>query len=281
MKILLTGAGGFIGKNYLENTISSNIFTVSKSITESKKIYKNYAGDLSDLSFVKKIASEKFDVIIHTAWIGLPKRTTDLNLLNFNMYKTIINIFSASQDTKHIFLGSCLEYGNLIGRASEITEGIEIDNFGQTKRDLLNYVKLSGITYSWIRLFYLFGPHQHINSLTRSLHREILKKQEISLINPNKTHDFIYIKDVVAFIDKVSGTNLISSVYNCGSGDPVSVGQIANTILKIMALNFQFQEQPEPALSADITKAKKDFNWSPSYSIYSGLSETLEMTKND
>jgi len=281
MKILLTGAGGFIGKNYLEDTISSNIFTVSKSITESKKIYKNYVGDLSDVNFVKKIASEKFDAIIHTAWIGLPKRTTDLNLLNLNMYKNIIDIFSDSQDAKHIFLGSCLEYGNLIGKVSESTEGIEIDSFGQTKLDLLDYVKLSGITYSWIRLFYLFGPHQHINSLTRSLCRDILKKQEISLINPNKTHDFIYIKDVVALIDKALGTKLISSVYNCGSGAPVSVGHIANTILKIMAHNFQFLEQPEPALSADITKAKKDINWSPNYSIYSGLSETIEMIKND
>ena len=214
MKILLTGAGGFIGKNYLENTISTNIFTVSKSITESKKIYKNYVGDLSDVGFIKKIASEKFDVIIHTAWIGLPKRTTNLNLLNLSMYKNIIDIFSTSQGAKHIFLGSCLEYGNLIGRASESTKGIEIDSFGQIKLDLFDYVKLSGITYSWIRLFYLFGPHQHINSLTRSLYREILKKQEISLINPNKTHDFIYIKDVVALIDKVSGTNLVSSVYN-------------------------------------------------------------------
>jgi nucleoside-diphosphate-sugar epimerase len=281
MKILLTGAGGFIGKNYLKDTVSSKIFTVSNTITDSKKIYKNYAGDLSDIDFVKKIASEKFDAIIHTAWIGLPKRTTDLNLKNLNMYKRIIDIFSASQDTKHVFLGSCLEYGNLIGRVSENNKGIEIDNFGQTKLDLLNYVKLSGISYSWIRLFYLFGPYQHINSLTRSLHRKVLKKQNISLINPNKTHDFIYIKDAVAFIDKISGTNIISSVYNCGSGAPVSVGHIANTILKIMGHNFQFLEQPEPALSADTTKAKKDFNWSPSYSIYSGLSETIGMVKND
>jgi nucleoside-diphosphate-sugar epimerase len=59
------------------------------------------------------------------------------------------------------------------------------------------------------------------------------------------------------------------------------VGHIANAILKIMAHNFQFLEQPEPALSADITKAKKDINWSPNYSIYSGLSETIEMIKND
>jgi len=281
MKILLTGAGGFIGKNYLEDTISSNIFTVSKSITESKKIYKNYVGDLSDVSFVKKIASEKFDAIIHTAWIGLPKRTTDLNLLNLNMYKNIIDRFSASQDTKHIFLGSCLEYGSLIGKVSENTKGIEIDNFGQIKLDLLNYIELSGITYNWIRLFYLFGPHQHINSLTRSIYREILKKQDIALINPNKTHDFIYIKDVITFIDKLSGTNLISGIYNCGNGVPVSVGHIANTILKIMANNFQFQEQHELALLADITKAKEDFNWTPSYSIYSGLSETIKVMKID
>ena len=81
MKILLTGAGGFIGKNYLENTSYNNVFAVSRSTVESDRIYQNYTGDLTDKSFIKKIAIEKFDVIIHTAWSGLPNRTKDLNLL--------------------------------------------------------------------------------------------------------------------------------------------------------------------------------------------------------
>jgi UDP-glucose 4-epimerase len=281
MKILLTGAGGFIGKNYLENTSYNNVFAVSRSTVESDRIYQNYTGDLTDKSFIKKIAIEKFDVIIHTAWSGLPNRTKDLNLLNFTMYTNMIDILSKNRDTKHIFIGSCLEYGNSIGKVHENTQGSQIDNFGQTKLKLLNYIESSGVNYSWLRLFYAFGPYQHAKSLITSIQRDIYYERNIFLSNPNKTHDFIYIKDVISLIDKILDTSLSKGVYNCGSGIPVSISKIANTISNIMLQNSKFKEELEPALFADIDKAKKDLDWSPGYSLKSGLAETLKMIKND
>jgi nucleoside-diphosphate-sugar epimerase len=281
MKILLTGADGFIGKNFLDNTNSSEIFTVSRSTITSNKIYQNYKGDLADKSFIKEIAIEKFDVIIHTAWSGLPNRTEDINLKNFNMYRNMIDILSINQDTKHIFLGSCLEYGNIKGKVSENSQGTELDNFGQTKLKLLQYVKASGINYNWLRIFYTYGSHQHINSLVRSIQRDIYNERKIVISNPNKTHDFIYIKDVISLIDNILNTNFSKSVYNCGSGNPVSIGKMANTILNIMLKNSKFVEEPTLALFADINKAKRDLNWSPNYSLESGLIDTLKMIKND
>ena len=58
MKILLTGANGFIGKNFLDNTTASEIFTVSRSTITSNKIYQNYTGDLAD----KNVAVNKLSL---------------------------------------------------------------------------------------------------------------------------------------------------------------------------------------------------------------------------
>jgi nucleoside-diphosphate-sugar epimerase len=281
MKILLTGADGFIGKNFLENTTFNSIFTVSRSTIESNKIYQNYIGDLTDKSFIKEIAVEKFDIIIHAAWSGLPNLTEDMNLLNFSMYRNMIDELSKNRGTKHIFLGSCLEYGNIKGKVNEGAQGAEIDDFGQTKLKLLKYIELSRINHNWLRLFYVFGPYQHTNSLMRSIQRDIYYKRNIVISNPSKTHDFIYIKDVISLIDKMLNTNLNKGVYNCGNGIPVSLGKIANTVLNIMLKNSEFKEETELALFADINKTKKDFNWSPNYSLESGLIETLKMIKND
>jgi len=281
MKILLTGADGFIGKNFLDNTSFNSVFAVSRSSIESDKIYQKYTGDLTDKNFIKEIALEKFDVIIHAAWSGLPNRTKDVNLFNFNMYRNMIDILSKNRDTKHIFLGSCLEYGNNKRKVNEDTQGIKIDDFGQTKLKLLKYIESSRINYNWLRIFYVFGPYQHTNSLVRTMQRDINYGRKIVISNPNKAHDFIYIKDVISLIDKMLNTNLNKGLYNCGSGIPVSIGKIANTILTIMLKNSKFEEEPDLALFADINKAKRDLNWSPNYSLESGLIDTLKMIKND
>ena len=82
MKILLTGASGFIGKNYLQNTTNKQITTISRSNVDSKNVYRHIKGDLTDKDFLKKIAKDKYDIVIHAAWIGLPERTKNLNNLN-------------------------------------------------------------------------------------------------------------------------------------------------------------------------------------------------------
>lgn len=275
MKILLTGANGFIGKNYLENTGHKKISTISTSNLQSNKLYKHIIGDLTDKDFLNKVAKEKYDVIIHAAWVGLPEKTSDLNVLNLNMYKNILNSFSNTAETNHIFLGSCLEYGSVIGKANENDTGLNIEDFGQKKLDLLNYIQEAGLKYNWIRLFYSYGKHQHTDSLINSIQRDIYHNRKISLQNINKSHDFIYIRDAVSLIDKVLSNNFNKGVFNCGNGNLVSIGAIANNVLEIMGKPHLFQVQFEPGLVADISKAGHILNWKPKYSLVEGLTETL------
>ena len=281
MRILLTGASGFIGKNYLENTLFDEVSTISRSKLEAKKIYKHLNGDLTDKDFLDKISNEKYDVIIHAAWKGLPKRTKELNNLNFDMYRNILRAFGNNLETKHIFIGSCLEYGNLKGMISENTKGSDIDCFGQTKLELLKYIEASGIKYNWLRLFYNYGKYQHKNALINSIRKDIHNNRKININNPNTTHDYIYVKDTVALIDKIASNNLITGVFNAGKGELVPNGEIANTISKITGNRPIFKIKSESGLTADIRKAKKFLNWSPKYSLLEGLMEILEGEKND
>ena len=275
MKILLTGASGFIGKNYLHSTINKQITTISRSNFDSKKVYRHIKGDLSDKDFLKKIAMDKYDVIIHAAWVGLPERTKDLNYINFGMYKNILNAFSKTPETNHIFLGSCLEYGNIKGIVNENTKGNDIDDFGQRKLDLLNHIEVIGMKFNWIRIFYSYGEFQHANSLVNSIRKSIHLNRKLEIQNPNKAYDYIYVKDVVSLIDKISRNNSNYGVFNSGSGHSVSVGTIANSILAIMGKAPLFQVQDNTGLIADISKASKVMNWKPKYSLTQGLTETL------
>lgn len=281
MKILLTGASGFIGKSYLANTQNNKIFTLSRSELYSDKIYKHYIGDLSEKRFLKNIALEKFDLIIHGAWNGLPDRTKSVNAKNANMYSSIIEELSSFKNAKHIFLGSCLEYGTMNGKVSEDIGGVDIDNFGETKLNLLNQVIKSGVNYNWLRIFYVFGPYQHPNSLIKSICDAIRNNNDVKIQNPTKAHDFIFIKDVIDLIDRFTLQKSMNGIYNIGSGSATSIGQVANIILQLFNKKPQFVNFKDESLIADIDKIYKTFRWLPNYKLKAGIEETVKRINLD
>ena len=277
MKILITGASGFIGKNFLETTQHKELFTASTSDITSPKIYKHFVGDLSNPVFFQSVLDEGFDVIVHLAWIGLPQRTSSVNLQNTNMYKSIMQLVSENEIVKNIFIGSCLEYGKLTGEVSETTQGYEIDEFGKMKLELYQLAQKFEISHDWLRLFYTFGPYQHPNSLINSIQRDLLRGNQITLNSPTLSHDFIYVKDVVELIDLLCASESSNSIYNVGSGVATSTGQVANTISNLLGQKPIFGEEQESALTADISKVVSGTGWNPRFSLEQGVKDTLSM----
>ena len=277
MKILITGASGFIGRNFLESTQHKKFFTASSSNITSPKIYKHFVGDLSNPSFFQSVLEEGFDVIVHLAWIGLPKRTSDVNLQNINMYSSIMRLISENNRIKNIFIGSCLEYGKLTGEVSETTQGYDIDQFGKMKLELYKVAQKFELSYDWLRLFYTFGPYQHPNSLINSIQRDLLRGNQIALNSPSLSHDFIYVKDVVELIDLLCVSESINSIYNVGSGVATSTGQVANTISNLLGQKPIFGEEQQSAMTANICKVVSGTGWHPRFSLEQGVKETLSI----
>jgi nucleoside-diphosphate-sugar epimerase len=275
MKILVTGASGFIGKNFLESTKHTELFTLSTSNICSDKIYKHFVGNLNDTSFFQSVLKERFDVIVHLAWIGLPQRTFSFNSQNASLYNSIMRLVSESETPKNVFIGSCLEYGSLTGEVSETSKGLEIDDFGKTKLGLCEMAQKSEISYDWLRLFYTYGPHQHSNSLINSIQRDLLRGNQITLNSPSLTHDFIYIKDVVELIDLICSVESSNSIYNVGSGMPTSTGQVANTICNLLNQKPIFAESQQEALTANISKVVNSTGWHPKFTLQDGIKATL------
>lgn len=275
MKILVTGASGFIGKNFLESTKHTELFTLSTSNISSDKIFKHFVGDLNNTSFFQSVLKERFDVIVHLAWIGLPQRTSSFNSQNASLYNSIMRLVSESETPKNVFIGSCLEYGSLTGEVSETSKGLEIDDFGKTKLELCEVAQKFEISYDWLRLFYTYGPYQHSNSLINSIQRDLLRGNQITLNSPGLTHDFIYIKDIVELIDLICSVESSNSIYNVGSGIPTSTGQVANTICNILNQKPMFVESQQEALTANVSKVIMSTGWQPKFTLEDGIKATL------
>jgi nucleoside-diphosphate-sugar epimerase len=281
MKILLTGANGFIGHNYLDKTTKKSIHTISRRPLEHTSIFYNYIGDLTDQAFIKKVFKNRFDVIIHCAWQGLPDRTVANNKNNLNLNLNLIDLLSAYSNAKNIFIGSCLEYGDRTGILNEADNGTNINDFGKTKLDIYKNILAQSVEFIWLRPFYLYGKHQHPNALINHLYNKISTGQEIELKNPNQAHDFLYINDLISIIKIIEISKIKNEVFNVGSGTSVSVTEVANSIKSLFGKERVTNSILEDTAIADINKAKEMLKWSPKYSIETGIQEFVEEKKND
>ena len=282
-KVLLTGGTGFIGSNFLKHSRFQNMDLLTRKKIPVTSNQKLIIGDMFDEKVLDQILEGKYDFIIHSAWSGLPVRSLDLNEKNFTLYNKAIKLLKTNPNTMHIFLGTCLEYGNLNGIVTEDDQGVNLENFALTKLKILNDVVREGLNFSWLRLFYVYGGNQHTNSLIAHIVNCIKNEEDVNLREPNQLNDYIYIEDVIQAIDEliVKGTN--NQIMNIGSGVTESNANIANIVLEQFGMQKKYETPVNRAdgLRANVARARNYLNWEPKYSILEGVRRTINDGVND
>jgi len=238
MNILVTGGSGFVGRHLLKELAQTNhkIACISRQELvdfDSIKII------LGDLSMPEKMRQEliKFqpDVIIHLSWQGIPDYSQVLSKLNLNLsIKFFDFILENTKCHKIICSGSCWEYGKKQGVCAE-TDLINIDTyFTWAKHSLHQYLLVKcaekNIVLNWFRIFYVYGPSQRGGSLIPTLIKSIGEKKAPQINTPLNKNDFVYVGDVTRAFVKAVNVNLLSGVYNIGSGCATSVYDICKIV---------------------------------------------------
>ena len=277
MKTLITGASGFIGQHFLQQTLTGETHILSRRpIKFQNPEIIRHQGDLCDLPRLKELAELRFDRIVHLAWSGLPSLSKDNNNLNLSLSKDLINVFSDAGVGEINMVGSCLEYGTLDKLVSENDIGTNISEFGETKLELLDYLASNHPKYRWIRIFYAYGPYQHPNSLLRQGYMQAKKGECLHLIDPKLSKDFIYVGDVASGISTLINKKSEYGIYNVGSGISTSIGQLVNLVNERMGLPSNGYEDNPISLRADTKKIRDACGWTPSTNISTGVRKSVQ-----
>ena len=248
MKILVTGATGFIG-NHLINSLlkeqkyqiiatSSNIENAKKFDWFSKVTYIEY-----DLN--KSITEDLFDFfqkpnkLIHLAWDKLSDVTNLAHTKEIlpNHSRFIKNIVSGGLK-EIVVAGTCLEYGLIEGCLHEDSKINPSSPYGIAKKRLREFIvelkELYNIRYKWIRLFYIYGEGQSKTSLTYLLDQAIKNNEkQFNMSGGEQLRDYLDIDDVVKYISLITNQNIyFDKVINCCSGVPISVKDLVKQLLK-------------------------------------------------
>lgn len=298
MKILITGASGFIGQctlKMLQNRGHELVLLVRNVV---KAIHlKNpdtffVEGDLGNLCAVKE-SIRKFapEACLHLAWEGIPDFSAENCKQNLYYSIELIDFLCRETNCKKIIVsGTCAEYGKTQGECVETEQESAASFFAWAKRALFNYASLlcaqSSIDLVWFRLFYVYGPGQRAGSLIPSLAQSFRDGKNPSIRNPFNANDYIHIEDVAEAMLLALEKTVESGIYNLGSGQATSVLDVCGVVEEEISGTAGFKQSLELSkvreymcFWANTEKVKRALGWEPKHELRQGIRLYLQATR--
>lgn len=311
MKILVTGAGGFIGSHLVEQLVENGydvrafIRYNSSSDMGCLKYLKCensldiYYGDIRDFDSVKK-SMDKIDVVFHlAALIGIPySYVSPLAYIKTNVEGTY-NILQSSLEANvsHVIHTSTSEiYGTAQYIPMDEVHPINPQSpYAATKSSAdqlaLSYYRSFDLPVSIIRPFNTFGPRQSCRAVIPNIITQLNNGGNIKLGNVNCKRDMNFVLNTCdGFIKIGLNKNSIGEIVNIGYGEEYSIIEIAKKISLIMdkKINIETDEirlrpikSEVERLLCNIDKAKHRYGWLPKYKLDQGLRLTIEWYINN
>jgi NAD dependent epimerase/dehydratase len=313
MKVLVTGADGFIGSHLVESLVQKgyevrafvlyNSFNswgwLDKCSNSVKGEFEVFAGDIRDPHGVKE-AMLGCDAVLHLAsLIAIPYSYHSPDTYLDTNVKGTLNVLQAARElgvNRLIHTSTSEVYGTarfvpitethpLQGQSPYSASKIAADQFAYS------FYASFGLPVVIARPFNTYGPRQSARAVIPTIITQIASgKRLIKLGAVSPTRDFNYVHDTVAgFIAALDSDQGLGEVFNFGSNFEISVGDTAQLIAEAMnaeieVVSEEVRLRPENSeverLWADNTKARQLFGWQPSYGgrdgFKRGLAETAE-----
>jgi GDP-4-dehydro-6-deoxy-D-mannose reductase len=306
MRILVTGAGGFVGRYLVPNLTSAG----HEVVAGSHRPFRTESGvqaevfDILDDAAVKKIAEEhEPEGVVHLAaqasvprsWDS-PEETYRTNIIG------VSNLLESLKDrpqTRVLLVGSAQEYGSAdLGRPLLETDPLRpespyaVSKVAQELVGLLFY-RSFGLTVIVARPFNHTGPGQSKEYAVGSFCSQIVevetkKRDRIEVGNLEPRRDFLDVRDVVEAYRLLLEAGAPSEVYNVASGEGVRVGDLLKILLNAAGLSSSIVvEDPtrrpgDPgSLVGDVAKIRSAVGWQPKVSLEKSLVDTLNWYRSD
>lgn len=243
MKVLMTGATGFIGNYVIEELLKYDHEIIATSRCREKVSDKSWRSKVTyiecDLDSQQDFA-RLFgfpEMVIHLSWDGLPNYSSlfhfEKNLsVSYSFLKNLIQ----SGIKNVVILGTCFEYGMKSGCLSEEMISEPVTAYGLAKDTLRKFIDTLRtqyqFNYKWIRLFYVYGKNQNRNSLVSQIEAAIKNNDEVfNMSGGEQIRDYLPVEKAAEYIVKISLQNKLNGIINCCSNEPVSVRKFVEDYL--------------------------------------------------
>lgn len=247
IKVLVTGATGFVGNYVVEKLLEKDLSVIASSSNRDTAIHKAWFKNVTYVPLDIKNIDDKInyfeffnkpDALIHLAWQGLPNYNEDFHVSenlpkHFSFLKNIIENGLKSLTVT----GTCLEYGLIEGCLNESLEVKPTTCYGIAKNELRIMLEALSNEYAfnlkWLRLFYMYGKGQSPKSLLSQLEKAVNDNEpEFKMSGGEQLRDFLPVEKMAEYIVDAAMQDEVSGIINCCSGKSISVYDFVLNYLK-------------------------------------------------
>ena len=288
MKILLTGATGFIGQYVTKSLTSKNIDFVTVGRNTINNNNEHISADLLLISdFYSIVEKAQATHLIHLAWFAEHGKywTSPLNDKWTEASLNLIEAFCNSGGQGVIAAGTCAEYDWSNGYCAEGSTPIRPETiYGQakdkTRKLVLSICDQNNVSCVWGRVFFPYGRGENPNRLIPSIISVFRGERAPFGVNSNQYRDLLYAYDVAeAFIFLLLSEQ--TGIFNISSGKPLQIAEVVYKIASLLnvspniILDLTTERRGEPSLLVGENLKLKSLGWKPKYTIDQGLEEVL------
>lgn len=311
-KILVTGAGGFIGSHLTELLVEKG-FEVKAFVhynswnkwgwldtSNVKNKIEIVTGDIRDFDSVFA-AMQGCDTVFHlAALIGIPySYVSPQAYIKTNIDGTYNVLQSARQlGVAKIMVTSTSEtYGTaqyvpidenhpMVGQSPYSATKISADQLS------ISYFKSFDLPVKIVRPFNTYGPRQSARAIIPTIISQILNGQtSLKLGNMTPTRDLTFVKDTAkGFYEIANADGLFGEITNIGMQEEITIGDLVQLISDIIGTQIEIisdeqRVRPDKSeverLFCNNTKIKSNTLWTPDYTLQTGLKETVDWISNN
>lgn len=282
MRILITGASGFIGRHLKDALVSKGHTVISAS--------RSSGTDITVWEDVSKLGPT--DMVYHLA--ALTKGATPLEIYTLNWLGTLhVLEYARLRKVRGVIFASSYVYGRpqylpvdeahpILGEGGYARSKILAEGLCQA------YGSESGLSIVALRLFNVYGPRQlGPEMLIPTILSQVVRGGEVILRDPTPRRDFVYVDDVVgAFVAASQDVTPGFRSYNVAAGSSISVAELVREIQDAWGFPFAVRYTRERRVNeindswGNNCLISHDLGWQPKVSLQDGIRRTVAWWKS-
>ena len=270
-KILVTGAGGYIGRHVVKKLLDLGAdvtacdFHTEEVDDRAEKISRDiFSGSKT---IFRELGSP--DACLHMAWKDGFVHNSDAHMEYLSRHYEFIRNMTAGGLKQIAVMGTMHEVGYHEGAVDENTPCNPISMYGIAKdalrRSTFQMLKDTDVVWQWLRAYYIYGDDTRNHSIfAKIIQAEKEGKTEFPFNTGKNQYDFITVKELAEMIAACVMQTEVAGVINCCTGRPVSLAKKVESFLKehhyrIRLAYGKFPDRPydSPAIWGDNTKIEK------------------------
>lgn len=309
MKIIVTGAAGFIGSHLTDRLLADGHRVIGIDMFGNREWNRlnrhNIARALQHPAFtllegnLLEIDLEAVlldaDVVFHQAAIAGVRKSwgadfqayTDLNIL---ATQRLLEACKNRGLKKFVYASSSSVYGGTAGPTSEEAPLRPVSPYGVSKLAGEHLVRIYHLNYgiptTSLRYFTVYGPRQRPDMAFHKFMKAILEGKPVPVYgNGRQTRDFTYVSDAVEANVRAMNLQEHGNVFNIGGVERASVNEVIHMMQSVTGKEIRVEYHPQqpgdpPHTWADISKAQKKLGYRPAVKLRDGLEKEWRYIKD-